>query len=88
MLQQHIAEHTRIVRFIDCIGENIYYFEVPETGNDAQTEQTAVNRFRRAIGFDPHERCMHCGDRSYSSCLLDGNEIIPDRSLDYFFPLA
>lgn len=88
MPRQTVFECTRIVRFIDCIGENMYYFEVPETGNNTQTEQTAVDRFRRTIGFDPNERCMHCGDRSYSSYLLNGDEIVPDRSLDYFFPLA
>ena len=87
MPPQDISISTRIVRFIDCIGENIYYFKVENTGNDTKTKEAAVDRFRTIMGYDPHERCAHCGDRSYSSYLLNDDEIIPYRSMDCFFPL-
>ncbi len=85
--RQNIPGTTRIIRFMDCIGESIFYFEVKDTGSDTEDEDTAVDRFCRVIGHNPHERCGHCGDRLYSSYILDDDEILPDQSMDDFFPL-
>lgn len=87
MSRQNVPGITRIVRFIDCIGENIHYFEVKDTGNDTQDEKAAVDRFQKTIGHDPYECCGHCGDRLYSSYFFDDDEAIPYQSTGDFFPL-
>lgn len=87
MPRQNIPGATRIIRFIDCIGENICYFEVQDTRSDAKDEEAAVDRFCKTMGHDPYERCGHCGDRLYSSYLLNDDELVPYRSMSDFFPL-